>query len=751
MNILKSWLKDYVKIDQSDEELSDLLSFSGTLVEEVTGAIDENIIVAKILEISSHPNADRLRLVKLTDGKDEIRVVCGGKNIEIGQMVPLAKIGARVGEIIISEAEIRGEKSYGMLCSGRDLGLSDDHDGIFILPDDYELGKPLKSYVNSDSVFELEITPNRGDCLSHLGVAREVVALSGQKLEFSPETSSKEKNSGDLKIEIKDPETCFKYAATVVRGVKIAPSPDWLIDRLKKVGLKSINNVVDITNYVMMDLGQPLHAFDKDKISGEKIIIRRADQGEKITTIDEVERELDQEMLVIADHEKSLAIAGVMGGLESAIGEKTSDIVLESAIFERRSVRRTSKVLSLVTDASYRFERGIDANLVEVAIFKAAKMIEEIAGGKIDEYALDLAREEKNDFVKVEYEKINGLLGLALTESEIDRYLSLLGFEMKNGMALSPSWRHDIEIWQDLAEEVARLYGLSKIPLSEMEKSPAPSSADYYYREAIKDIISQEGFVEVLTYPFLSQSDLSTIGLTSDDLLEVANPVQSENKYMRNSLIPALMRTVAKNPTFDPVLVFEVGNVFDTKGEVSKIALAASGKNAKRIIEDCVGVLVEGTGLGADGLKIKEFSREDLSKYKIKKPSVYVLEFNSDEAILAMREKGIKVSLSVCGEDAEYREISKFPPVKRDLAFVVKNEVSKEDITKQIKLASEKAVLVEAFDEFVSDKFTEGSKSIAFHIWLEDRTKTLSDKEADEQINEIIKSLVEKFSVKLRD
>lgn len=751
MKILKSWLKDYVEVEQSDEQLDDLLTFSGTLVEEVTGGIDPKIITAKILEINPHPNADRLRLVKITDGKEETSVVCGGVNIEVGQIVPFAQIGAKIGDLNIEEVEIRGEKSSGMLCSQRELGLGDDHSGIYILPDDCKLGKPLSDIIGDDSVFNLEITPNRGDCLSHLGVAREVAALTARKLKFDQEEFAKnEKQLGQLKIEIQNPQNCSRYCAAVISRVKIAPSPDWLKRRLEKVGLKSINNIVDITNFIMMDLGQPLHAFDKDKIVGETIIVRDAQDGEKITTIDQAERTLDREMLVIADSRSAVAVAGVMGGSNSAIDDNTVNIVLESAVFDRRSVRRTAKILGFTTDASYRFERGIDAELTKTALLKAAGMIAELSGGEISETIFDTAREEKNEYVKIEYKNINTLLGLELDDAQIDQHLRSLGFEIKDGMALAPSWRHDVFIWQDLAEEVARLHGLKNIPMVEMAKVSAPKTADYYFKEMTKDILVEEGFSEVFTYPFLSDSDIATIGLSPDDLLEVANPVQSENRYMRNSLIPGLMRSFAKNPTFDPIAIFEVGNVFSTQNESSKIAVAVSGKDAKNLIDKSVESLSSKTGLSKDLFIVKDFTRDDLTKYKIKKPTVYVLEMDLAILVKAMREKGIGADLLLPSKEISYREISKFPPVKRDLAFVVKNEILKEDIIKEIKLISEKVILVEPFDEFVSDKFGEGSKSVAFHIWLEDRAKTLSDQQADEQISKIIKSLEEKFEAKLR-
>jgi len=752
MKILRSWLKEYVDIEQSDQELDDLLTFSGTLVEQVIGGIDPKVIVAKILEINPHPNADRLRLARVTDGEREIEVVCGAPNIEVGQIVPLAMVGAVLGTMQIKEAEIRSVKSHGMLCSQKELGLGDDHEGIYILDETYKIGDSLNQYIKQDSVFELEITPNRGDCLSHLGIAREIAALTNKRIKFLPqEFDSLAKDPGKLKIEIQNQDSCFKYCGVVIRGVKIASSPEWLKNKLIALDHNPINNVVDITNFVMEDMGQPLHAFDKNKVTGDTIIIRSASEAEKITTIDDVERTLDKEMSVIADSRGAIALAGVMGGANSAIDNNTTDIILESAVFERKSVRRTAKVLNLTTDASYRFERGIDAEITKVAMLKAAKMISEIAGGEIIETTVDTAREEKNDWIKVEHEKINELLGTSIEKNRINQYLSDLGFEVKDEMCLPPTWRHDVSIWQDLAEEVSRLFGFANIPMNQMENARSPKSSDFYFKENIKDILVGEGFTEVFTYPFLSDADIGSIGLSPDALLEVANPVQSENKYMRSSLVPGLMRAIAKNPTFDPILIFEFGNVFTSDAELTNFSVASSGRSAKTVIENCVKTLSDKTGLNAGDFEIKEYSRDDLQKYKIKKANVYVFEIDSKLIIKAMRTKDNTSDFKTNYKPITYREISKYPPVNRDLAFIVDANISLDQLADEIYKTSKNVVLVEPFDEFTDDRFGGNKKSVALHIWLQDLTKTLSDTEAEKEISKIISNLSNKFEAKLRD
>lgn len=751
MKILKSWLKEHIDIDDNDEQLSDLLTFSGTLVEQVISGIDRRIIVGKILQINPHPNADKLKLVKVLNGSGEVDVVCGANNIEVGQIVPLATIGAIVGSLEINEVEIRGEKSHGMLCSMRELALSDDHSGIYILPEHYQIGRSLAEYIDSDSVFDLEITPNRGDCLSHLGIARELSAITGKKTLFDIDAFKfAEKQSGNLKIEIQNNEHAHKYCAAVIRGVKIAPSPEWLRQRLLAVDHSVINNVVDITNFVMEDLGQPLHAFDKNKLSSEKIIVRDAREGESIVTIDGKECKLDRDMLMICDEQKAIAVAGVMGGENSAVDDQTTDIVLESAVFDRKSVRKTAKLLNITSDASYRFERGVDENLTKTALLKAAEMICQIAGGEVTELIEDVAREEKNEYVTVEYDRINELLGTSLERKEIDRYLLALGFNLEDGMALPASYRHDIFLWQDLAEEVARLHGFKNIPMVAMSKMPAPKNADYYYKEKLKDILVDLGYSEVFTYPFLSDGDIATVGVSPNELLEVANPVQSENKYMRNSLVPGLMRAVAKNPTFETILIFEFGNVFLSDGERTKISVASSGRDSKKSIQECVKILSERTKTPPEKFEIKEFLRDDLTKYKIKKPSVFAFEIDSAILVSAMREAKADVTLSSEEKIINYKEISKFPPVKRDLSVVVDAGVDADCLSQEICTVSKNVVLCELFDEFESEKLGKGKKSIAFHLWLEDLDKTLLDNEADEQVKKIIEFLQEKYSAKIR-
>ncbi|MCX6808717.1 MAG: phenylalanine--tRNA ligase subunit beta [Candidatus Berkelbacteria bacterium] len=378
MKIIKSWLQDYIDLDLENEKLADLLSLSGTAVDSFGEVLDSKVVVAEIREVKKHPNADKLQIATVWNGEEELQIVCGAPNIAPCQKVPLAQIGSVLGEgFVIKKAEIRGIESSGMLCAADELGLGSDHSGIMILDSKWEIGQPLNKYIKSDAVFDIEITPNRGDLLSHIGVARELKALLKKELKKSNYELKINKEAKEIEISVVDSSLCPQYYGLKISGVKPAESPKWLKDRLTSSGFRPINNIVDVTNYILLDLGQPLHAFDATKLKGG-INIRPAHFGEGIVTLDGNLRALDEGMIVIADREEAIAIAGVMGGSNSEVDDKTSEIIIEAAEFERRSIRKTAKNLNLSSDASYRFERGIDSGNIENALKKAATLILEV-------------------------------------------------------------------------------------------------------------------------------------------------------------------------------------------------------------------------------------------------------------------------------------------------------------------------------------------------------------------------------------
>lgn len=749
MKILLSWLKDYVDFNLTTTELAEKLNVTGTEVDSVTSALDEKVIVAKILKIKKHPNADRLQIATVFDGEKELTVVCGAPNIYEGQIAPLAQVGAILQDFEIKKSAIRGVESEGMLCAQDELGLGEDHSGIVDLPKDYEVGKSYNEYLTTDAVFDLEITPNRGDCLSHIGIAREIAAFSDKQLTKKPITLSMSGvNINDiLSIEIADKELCSQYMARVLQGVKVTQSPKWLQERLIAIGQKPINNIVDATNYIMFDLGQPLHAFDAEKIEGKKIIIRKSKQGEKIITLDGAEKTLKGD-LVISDAKKAVAIAGIMGGKNSEVSSDTTNIILESAEFNRKSIRKSKKELGMPSEASYRFERGIDSGSVEYALNKVASLIKEIAGGSILSGIAKEGERPKQKTVKIEYDKINKLTGLELPDQRMNHYLKNLGFEIDNGIATAPLWRHDIELWQDLTEEVARLNGYDKIVSIAVTKTTSPKKSDFYYKEAIKNVLIENGFVEAMNYPYLSENDIKSLNLSKKELLEIANPIQLEYQYLRNSLAGGLLKSVAKNPSFDQVLLFEIGHVFKSDKEETNLGIIASGKNAKEVIEKAIVALKNIIVAKANDWTLEEVSKDDLSKYKIRKAQAFYIELSLAGVKVNIKENDLTLVLPKTR--ISYRLVSRFPSVTRDLAFVLDKQIKSDQIVETIYSISELINRVELFDEFESDKLGKDKKNLAYHIDMQKMDKTMTDKEADEIINEIIKKIEHEFKAKLR-
>jgi phenylalanyl-tRNA synthetase beta chain len=749
MKISKKWLENYVPINQSNEDLAAKLSMSGTCVESFSQAIDDKVIVAEILHIKKHPDADRLQIATVSDGKDSLQIVCGATNIKVGQKVPLATIGAILSGGEIKKTSIRGVESFGMLCAPNELSISDDHLGIMILPDEYIAGKPLRDYLGNDTVFETEITPNRGDCLSHFGIAREIAALDNLSIKKDPISLNLnlEKAISAIKVEVSDSRLCPQYMARVVKNVKIGPSPKWLIDHLTSVGINPINNIVDVTNFILFDLGQPLHAFDLHKISDQKIIVRKARKGENITTLDGKSTILDQDMLVIADAKAPIAIAGVMGGANSEVDCETKDIVIESAEFDMASIRKTSKKLGLSTDASYRFERGIDSGSIEYALNKAAKLMAEVGQGNVLDGIVKVGSRQEPSKIKIEYSKINKLLGLELKDELMRHILKSLGFVIDNDYAVIPLWRKDIFSWHDLAEEIGRIYGYDMIKSLAVPKTAKPSKSDYYKEEKIKDILIALGFVEVYNYPFLSNNDINIVNLKAKNLLEVANPIQPENKYLRNSLLPNLLKVIAKNPTFDPVLVFELGHIFEKSSEALSLTLVTAGKNSDTYISNALEDLKK-VALSAS-LPIEKISQDILDKFKIRKASVSVATL-SLVGLHKLLQHDQEIKKSNPNYVQHYRPISKYPAMVRDLAFILDKKVNIYEIRDCILSVSNQIYIVELFDEFTSDKLGKNMKNVAFHLYLQNMDKTMTDEETSTIIKKVINKVESVFKAKLR-
>ena len=635
MNVTLNWLKNYIDFEFSPSELADRLTMLGIEVESIKqlGAELEGVVVGSVTSIQPHPNADKLVLCQVDIGEtEELQIVCGAPNAREGMLAPVATIGATLPiGLTIKRAKLRGEVSLGMLCSEKELGLSEDAAGLMELPTDTPLGTSLSEALGLDDVvFELEITPNRPDCLSLIGVAREIRAETGNALKLpqvdfnEDETDIREMTS----VTIEAPDLCPRYAARVIRGVKVGQSPAWLQHRLESVGIGIINNIVDITNFVLMEYGQPLHAFDYHKLTENRIVVRRAAAGENITTLDEIARELTPDMLVIADAEKPVALAGIMGGYDSEITETTCDVLLESAYFNPSSIRATAKALGISTEASYRFERGADPGVVLAALDRAAQLIAELAGGSICKGIVDVyPGQQPLRRIQLRPERVNFILGTALEAAEMVQILRHLGFDIEESrpevaptgtkkdrdpevapteksvfQVTAPTFRSDITREIDLIEEIARVYGYDNIPTT-LPKGDIPvpvPNPSTEVRKHIKYFLLAAGMMEAINYSFCDPNCFDKIRFTADnplrDALKLRNPLSPEMSVLRTTLIPSLLENAQhnRNHQIDTIALFEIGNVFIQDGGSSRSDLRIATLEPERVTGILAGQIGDG-------------------------------------------------------------------------------------------------------------------------------------------------------------
>ncbi len=579
------WLRDYVDITLPANELANRLTMAGMEVKavQVIGGTWENVLVGRITAVSPHPNADRLRLVTVDLGLAQETVVCGAPNLNLGDKIAFARVGADLrdgqsGQLVkLKPAKIRGVVSSGMVCSEKELGISENHEGILVLPPQAPPGTPLADYLG-DTILDLDVTPNRADCLSVIGIARELAALTGQRLHI-PEITYEETGSpidGQITVEIADPALCPRYCASLITGVKIAESPKWMQDRLLASGMRPINNVVDVTNYVMLEYGQPLHSFDYARIRGKKIIVRRARAGEVIVTLDGVDRELSDDTLVIADAERAVAIAGVMGGANSEVGDTTTSILLESANFSPISIHYTSRKLQLVSEASTRFERGIRPGLTVPALRRATQLIIQLADGKAARGIADAYPGQKERApILLSTETVKRTLGVEFSLDQVMATLTSLGFDCKASsttevLAAVPYWRGDIQQAVDLVEEVARIAGYDRIPMTMLSQTLPRQNPEPIVdlRRRLRHNLAGYGFQEVITYSLTSLELLGKLrpGPGTSDVapLRLANPMTAEQEYLRPNLRANLLDSLRQNRRYEEggIRFFEMGKVF---------------------------------------------------------------------------------------------------------------------------------------------------------------------------------------------
>lgn len=793
------WLKEYSDIDVDAVKLVDILTMTGSKVEtiEQRGNDIKNVVVGKILEIVKHPDSDHLVITQMDLGDEKVQIVTGADNIKVGDIVPVAKDGSELpGGVKIKKGKLRGIDSCGMMCSVGELGLDINQypgqieHGIMILDKNLEnkLGEDIVDILNlREDIIDFEITPNRPDCLSIEGLGRETAVSLGKEFK-NPRKNIDELKIEDkkeiegLKVDIEAPDLCYRYIARVVKNVKIAPSPEWLVRRLNACGIRSINNIVDITNYVMLEMGQPMHAFDINSIEGKHIIVRRAKNGEKITTLDEEERTLDENDLVIADETKPVAIAGVMGGMNSEIEKDTETVVFESASFYGGAVRKTAKKVGLRTESSSRFEKGLSPENALRAINRAMELVEKLNAGEVVEGKIDVyPTKQKTNKINLDYDRINKLLGTEISKEEMIDTLEKLNIKVENDIAIAPYFRTDIEQLADIAEEVLRFYGYDKLDttLVESDTTIGIRNKEQKIEQKIKNVLVNSGLSEIYTYGFVSDKDLEKSKINKDlkeTSILIQNPLSDEYRLMRPSTIPSMMQTLATNankknssaklfdisksykninnevengevPLQENILTIGMyGDDIDfytVKGLIENV-LETSSINRYDIVREtenesyhtgrCANIKV-----GIDVIAtIGEVHPEVLDNYGIEKRA-YLAEVNLS--------KVTKYSKA----NKKYIEVPKFPAVERDIAIIVDEKVEvgqiEKIITKKTKKLLEKMQL---FDIYRNEKLGDNKKSVAYSLIFRDKNRTLSDEEINGVMENIIGELQKILNAELR-
>ncbi len=791
MKMSLGWAKEFADFSCSPEEYASRMTMSGSKVETYECEADgiENVVVAKVLSVAPHPDSDHMVITQLDTGENEpVQIVTGANNLRVGDLVPAALHKSVLpGGKEIRKGKLRGVESCGMLCSLSELGFTTHDfpnavdDGIMVLDEEWPTGTSIATALGMDDVsVEFEITPNRPDCLSVRGLARETAATFG--VPFKDHVPALSKTHGDVKdflsVDIENPELCYRYAGAVVENVRIKPSPRWLRERLRLSGVRPINNLVDITNYVMLEYGQPMHCFDYKYVSGGHIIVRAAKAGEDIETLDGTVRTLSGEMLVIADEKGPIAVAGVMGGEFSGVYEDTTTIVFESAMFNGPSVRTTAKKLGMRTEASSRYEKGLDPNGCLRCIERALELVELLDAGDVVDGVVDvwpLKREERR--IKLCPEKINTLLGTNLSRQEMVDILLPLGFTMDGNDVIVPSYRWDMELDCDIAEEVARFVGYNKLPATIMKGvASARPTERQTFREKIFNTLVGYGLYEAETFSFYSRKVFDLICLPEDDALRnavvISNPLGEDTSIMRTTALPGLLDVIARNynaraaecAMFEGATVYlPVRGADELPEEVETVVLAAYGEYysyyvIKGIVEDlletagiegasyvrntagtsyhpgrCADIFVGGEKIGAVG----EIHPQVLLNYGIK-PRVVAAEINM-ELLYAKR-----------GGTAVFRHLPKHPAITRDLALVCDTDTESASIENAIKTACGKLLeSVSVFDVYVGDKIEGGKKSIAYNIVLRADDRTLTDEDAENAVKKTLKSL-ESMNIELR-
>jgi len=800
MRVSLNWLKEFVEIEQTPAEVAELLTMDGLEVEGLEQKAQnlDNVKVSKILDIKPHPQADRLSVCQLDAGNERACVVCGATNINKGDFVPLAPPGTTLPDgMLIKKSTIRGELSQGMLLAEDEMGLTDDHAGIMILPDMLTPGQPLTEAMDlEDWILEITLTPNRIDCASILGIAREIGALIKKKATI-PEVHFEESDIAieDLaEVTVLDSNGCPRYTAGLVDQVKIGPSPFWMRYRLHASGIRSINNVVDITNYVLMELGQPLHAFDYHRLGDRKIVVKRAENGQTFTTLDEQTRNLDDQTLMICDGKGAVAIAGIMGGLNSEITEDSAAVLVESAYFNPTMIRRSSKKLSLSTEASYRFERGIDIEGTDLALKRSLELIKQLAGGNIARGIIDCyPKPWSSPQITLRADRANNILGTNVDINTMTEHLSSLRMAVKkidqNRIEVSPPpYRVDITREADLIEEIARLTGYDKIPVTLPPIRPTEEdTTEFVLRDRTKNMLVGMGFTEIITYSFISpkSADILRAGQNSKlrSFIELLNPLSQDQSVMRTSLIPGLVSTVRLNSLRgqNDLRIFEWGKTY-IKGEEEL-------PQEKQVLA----VLITGMGSTqewyqkareADFFDIKGMAENILTKFGIEKtefkrnnpkeefdPNEYARIFSSGFEIGAigkvakevMEGYGLEKSayiveiyietlLPLISWAIQFKPLAKFPSVRRDISIILNRSVESAILIGIVKeIGKDLVESVDIFDVYQSKQIAPQEKALALGVNYRSKKRTLTDDEVNKIHEEVIGEIRRQTGGRLRE
>ncbi|MBO8170293.1 MAG: phenylalanine--tRNA ligase subunit beta [Bacillaceae bacterium] len=816
MRVSYKWLSEYIDLSGvTPEELAEKITRSGIEVDvvEPRNRGVTNTVVGYVESKEKHPDADKLNVCTVDVGETEkLQIVCGAPNVDAGQKVPVALVGAKLpGGLKIKKAKLRGVESRGMICSAKELGINDkllpkeQQDGIMVLPDSWQIGEDVIPLLGLDDVvLELDLTPNRSDCLSMMGVAYEVAAILGREVREPDLTVTEQGDEIDPKVSVRidAPDHCYRYSARLIENVTLGPSPMWMQNRLIAAGIRPINNVVDITNYVMLEQGQPLHAFDYEAVFGGNIVVRLAQEGETIVTLDDVERTLDPEMLLITDGDKPIGIAGVMGGANSEVTENTRTILLESAHFAGASIRKTSRKLGLRSEASLRFEKDVDPEGVMRALERATQLMVELAGGKVAKgISESVLRGQEPAVVELNLNRLNKFLGMTLSRDTVADILRRLNFDFEEtgdqeGTVFQvkvPTRRQDIRLEEDLFEEVARLYGYDEIPttLPVTVTTPGSLTREQYLRRQVRRILNSMGMKEAMTYTFTSPSmadDVESVfgNLENSDYqpIPLAMPMSEERSVLRVNLLPHLMETAAynRNRRLEDVAVFEVGNIFLSEEK------QLTSLPEERLV---LGGLLTGHWVGDhwlqnrqpvdfyltrgildalfERLNVDEISYRPVSGLKGMHPGrtadIYVAQerigyvgqlhpevqkkYDLGETYVFQLE--LEKLFARVKDYEMYRPLPRFPAINRDLAVVVDGDLAHADLQAKIREAGGKWLeSVHLFDVYSGEGIEEGKKSMAFSLVYRDPEKTLTDEEVNEVHDGVVRVLEEAFGARLR-